>query len=96
MFPFFGALRQLLEHRDEEASVDVNYCVTDHGAATRIFGDGLFAGLAVSRSATFEDLSQVDPLPRTTSRFLSVHPRGTFLVGFCAKLATPCWARPCV
>ncbi len=42
-FPFFGALRQLLEHRDEYASADVDYTKQIHGAIHRLFGDGLLA-----------------------------------------------------
>ncbi len=42
-FPFFGALRQLLEHRDEYASDDVDYTEVIHGAIHRLFGDGLLA-----------------------------------------------------
>nr|WP_153667270.1 fatty acid desaturase [Phyllobacterium sp. SYP-B3895] len=40
VFPFFGALRQLLEHRDEDASAMNDYSKTPHGAVTRIFEDG--------------------------------------------------------
>jgi fatty acid desaturase len=42
-FPFFGALRQLLEHRDEAASPTANFRKQDHGAHTRIFRDGPLA-----------------------------------------------------
>jgi len=42
-FPFFGALRQLLEHRDEYASDDVDYTEVVHGAIHRLFGDGMLA-----------------------------------------------------
>ena len=42
-FPFFGALRQLLEHRDELASDDVDYTEVVHGAIHRLFGDGILA-----------------------------------------------------
>lgn len=42
-FPFFGALRQLLEHRDEYASDDVDYTEVVHGAIHRLFGDGILA-----------------------------------------------------
>jgi fatty acid desaturase len=42
-FPFFGALRQLLEHRDERADAKTNYSETDHGAYTRIFGCDVFS-----------------------------------------------------
>lgn len=42
-FPFFGALRQLLEHRDEFASDEVDYTQEVHGAIHRLFGDGMLA-----------------------------------------------------
>ncbi|EJL58066.1 fatty acid desaturase [Rhizobium sp. CF122] len=42
MFPFFGALRQLLEHRDESAGKMNDYRVVPHGAVTRMFEDGPF------------------------------------------------------
>lgn len=42
-FPFFGAMRQLLEHRRDDISNDVDFFQTDHGALTRLFDDGLFA-----------------------------------------------------
>ncbi len=43
VFPFFGALRQLLEHRREDADAAADYSSTDHGALTRMFGTGLIA-----------------------------------------------------
>lgn len=42
-FPFFGALRQMLEHRNEYADRTVDYAVVAHGAIHRLFGDGLIA-----------------------------------------------------
>lgn len=36
-FPFFGALRQLLEHRDELANAKIDYTKTDHGKLSRMF-----------------------------------------------------------
>jgi hypothetical protein len=42
-FPFFGALRQLLEHRDEAASRSIDYRLTPHGRITRLFRGGPFA-----------------------------------------------------
>jgi fatty acid desaturase len=42
-FPFFGALRQLLEHRDENADPGADYTKVAHGAIHRLFGDGLLA-----------------------------------------------------
>jgi fatty acid desaturase len=41
--PLFGSIRQLLEHRSEEARSSVDYSVTDQGACARMFGDGWFA-----------------------------------------------------
>ena len=45
IFPFFGALRQLLEHRDERADAKTNYSETDHGAYTRMFGSDVFSSI---------------------------------------------------
>lgn len=39
-FPFFGSLRQLLEHRSDKARPDVDYRTVDHGPVNRLFGDG--------------------------------------------------------
>jgi fatty acid desaturase len=44
VFPLLGALRQLLEHRADDARSDVDYRQVGHGAVARIFGGGLFAG----------------------------------------------------
>ena len=41
-FPFFGALRQLLEHRHPDAEASIDYSVTPHGEYTRIFGNSGF------------------------------------------------------
>jgi fatty acid desaturase len=40
VYPFFGAVRQILEHRDENARDDVDYRQVPHGALARMFGDG--------------------------------------------------------
>jgi fatty acid desaturase len=45
IFPFFGALRQLLEHRDSRANPATNYFETSHGAYTRMFGDDAFSSI---------------------------------------------------
>jgi len=45
IFPLFGSLRQLLEHRDERADARTNYVRTDHGAYTRMFGADIFSSL---------------------------------------------------
>ena len=43
VMPLFVSLRQLLEHRSEEADAHVDYASTDHGAVNRLFGDGPIA-----------------------------------------------------
>lgn len=43
VFPFLAALRQLLEHRHDQASPTVDYAITPHGAVNRMFGTGLVA-----------------------------------------------------
>lgn len=43
VFPFFAAVRQVLEHRDEEARNDVDYTRLPHGVINRLFGDGPLA-----------------------------------------------------
>ena len=43
VYPFFGAFRQLLEHRDENANPNAVYTEVAHGAVHRLFGDGLIA-----------------------------------------------------
>jgi fatty acid desaturase len=43
VFPFLGALRQALEHRDEGADPRQDYRRTDHGAYTRMFPSGPFS-----------------------------------------------------
>lgn len=40
-FPFFTALRQLLEHRSENANKHTDYSQIAHGAVTRMFSAGL-------------------------------------------------------
>jgi len=42
VFPFLGALRQLLEHRDEKADNGADFRVVPHGATTRMFKEGAF------------------------------------------------------
>lgn len=52
-FPFFGALRQLLEHRDNRASDQIDYSKKPHGKVTRMFKEGpvgtTFGGAGFSR-----------------------------------------------
>lgn len=40
VFPFFAALRPILEHRDEHARSNINYFKVPHGIVNRLFGDG--------------------------------------------------------
>lgn len=42
-FPFFGVLRQIIEHRDEYADSETDYTTVVHGAIHRLFGDSLLA-----------------------------------------------------
>jgi fatty acid desaturase len=40
VYPVFGAVRQVLEHRSEHARGDVDYGTVPHGPVSRLFGDG--------------------------------------------------------
>jgi len=42
-YPFFNAVRQLLEHRDENADPRTDYRAVTHGRINRLFGDSLLA-----------------------------------------------------
>lgn len=44
-FPFFAALRQVLEHRDLRALDDLDYRTVPHGPVNRMFKDSLFSRL---------------------------------------------------
>lgn len=44
-FPFFTALRQVLEHRSEAAQPQLNYAERDHGPCNRLFGAGPLASI---------------------------------------------------
>lgn len=43
MFPFFGAVRQILEHRDEAARISTDITKVSHGEVNRMFGAGVVA-----------------------------------------------------
>lgn len=43
VFPCLASLRQLLEHRAEDADPETDYTQVDHGAVNRLFGDGPLA-----------------------------------------------------
>ncbi|MBD9356716.1 fatty acid desaturase [Methylomonas albis] len=45
VFPFLGAVRQIIEHRDNNADNNVDYYTNNHGAITRNFGRGVFSRL---------------------------------------------------
>jgi len=43
VFPFFGSVRQLLEHRSEKALSSNDYSKVPHGQTNRMFGSGIIA-----------------------------------------------------
>jgi fatty acid desaturase len=43
VFPFFGSVRQLLEHRSESAKSIIDYSKVPHGQTNRMFGTGIIA-----------------------------------------------------
>ena len=43
VFPFFASVRQVLEHRDENARNEVDHHTVAHGVINRLFGDGIIA-----------------------------------------------------
>jgi fatty acid desaturase len=60
-FPFFGAVRQLLEHRSVRARADVDYAATPHGATTRMFQEGLLGSSFGAAGFTRHRLHHWDP-----------------------------------
>lgn len=60
-FPFFGALRQLLEHRGANARASVDYSVTAHGRTTRMFREGFFGSTFGAAGFTRHLLHHWDP-----------------------------------
>ncbi len=84
-FPFFGALRQLLEHRDDEADPTIDYFRAPHGAITRMFGDGpvssTFGGAGFNRHLLhhWEPTVSYTNLPQL-ERFLMTTPMGDVLL----------------
>ena len=59
--PFFIGLRQVLEHRAEDARADIDYTVVDQGAVTRLFGDGPVASTLGSAGFNRHALHHWDP-----------------------------------
>ena len=85
-FPFFGALRQLLEHRDEHASDGADYTETVHGAVHRLFGDGMVASTLGGAGFNRHLLHHWDPQLSCTrlrelERFLTTTQARGFLEG---------------
>jgi fatty acid desaturase len=59
--PFFISLRQVLEHRSEEADAHLDYHEVDHGAVNRLFGDGPVANTLGSAGFNRHALHHWDP-----------------------------------
>ena len=59
--PFFIGLRQVLEHRSEDARADIDYTDVDQGAVTRLFGDGPVASTLGSAGFNRHALHHWDP-----------------------------------
>ena len=60
-FPFFGALRQLLEHRGDKAKASFNYTQVPHGKHTRIFREGPIASTFGAAGFTRHLIHHWDP-----------------------------------
>jgi fatty acid desaturase len=61
VYPLFGALRQLLEHRDTAASMDVDYSVHPHGKFTRSFKAGPLGNFLGGAGFRWHDIHHFDP-----------------------------------
>jgi len=61
VYPLFGALRQLLEHRDSSASRAVDYAVVPHGKTTRSFRPGLVGRFFGGAGFRLHDIHHFDP-----------------------------------
>lgn len=61
VYPLFGALRQLLEHRDVGASADVDYSVQPHGKLTRSFKAGPLGSFMGGAGFRWHDIHHFDP-----------------------------------
>ena len=59
--PFFISLRQVLEHRSEDADSHLDYREVDHGAVNRLFGDGPVANTLGSAGFNRHALHHWDP-----------------------------------
>lgn len=61
VYPLFGALRQLLEHRDAAASAAVDYSIEPHGKLTRSFKGGPFGSIFGGAGFRWHDIHHFDP-----------------------------------
>lgn len=61
VYPLFGALRQLLEHRDAAAVAEVDYSVVPHGKLTRSFKPGPFGSFFGGAGFRLHDIHHFDP-----------------------------------
>lgn len=60
-YPLFGALRQLLEHRDEDASPAIDYATVPHGKTTRSFKAGPIGTFFGGAGFRLHDIHHFDP-----------------------------------
>lgn len=60
-YPLFGALRQLLEHRDSNASREVDYATVPHGKTTRSFKAGPIGAFFGGAGFRLHDVHHFDP-----------------------------------
>ncbi|MGH8250239.1 MAG: fatty acid desaturase [Steroidobacteraceae bacterium] len=60
-YPLFGALRQLLEHRDSKASAAIDYSTVPHGKSTRSFKAGPFGTFFGGAGFRLHDIHHFDP-----------------------------------
>ncbi len=74
VFPFFASLRQLLEHRDENANDATDYAAVPHGEVNRLFGAGPVASTLGSAGFNRHLLHHWEPeLSYTRFRELEVY-----------------------
>lgn len=60
-YPLFGALRQLLEHRDARASAAIDYAIRPHGKLTRSFKGGPLGSFFGGAGFRWHDIHHFDP-----------------------------------
>ncbi|BAT60492.1 fatty acid desaturase [Variibacter gotjawalensis] len=94
-FPLFGALRQLLEHRNDEFDAATDFRSEEHGPYTRLFRDGpvsaTFGGAGFSRhllhhwepQVSYTNLAELESfLEGTEVRHIMAARRTTYLTTF--------------